>query len=79
MSDEAERAKRAEIRRRTATIEVVRLGEGDSAPPDCSHLSAGERMALVWQILLDCLAYQKLSEDELRLQRSVGRVKRRRG
>jgi hypothetical protein len=76
MSDEAERAKRAEIRRRTATVEVFRLGQRDSLPPDCSHLSAGERMALVWEILLECLAYQKLSEDELRLQRSVGRVER---
>jgi hypothetical protein len=77
MGEEAARLRRAEERRRTWAAEVRRGGHAQSRPPDVAHLSSGERMALVWELLLDCYAWSKLNEDELRLQRSIGRVERR--
>lgn len=79
MSDDAERALRAEERRRTWISRIYRNGHSELRPPDASKLSSGERMALVWELLLECLAYKGFSADELRLQRSVGRVERRGG
>ena len=40
-------------------------------------LSTAERMAMVWPLTLECLAWTGADADELRLQRSVCRVKRR--
>ena len=77
MREETARILRAAERRRTWVAEVLRGGHAQSRPPDVTHLSSGERMALVWDLLLDCYAWSKFSEDELRLQRSVGRVERR--
>ena len=76
MREEAARILRAADRRRTWTAKVLRDGHAQSRPPDVTHLSSGERMALVWELLLECHAWSRFSEDELRLQRSVGRVER---
>jgi hypothetical protein len=77
MREEAARSRRAAERRRTWVAEVLRGGHAQSRPPKVTHLSSGERMALVWELLLDCYAWSTFNEDELRLQRSVGRVERR--
>ena len=78
MREDAARIQRAAERRRTWVSEVLRDGHAQSRSPDVTHLSNGERMARVWELLLDCYAWSKFSEDELRLRRSVGRVQRRR-
>ena len=67
--------------RSRGTARVVRLHEDDGAfdrdfwksvPPD-------ERLAMVWQIVLDELALRDPDAAEPRLQRSVCRVEHRRG
>lgn len=58
---ESARLRRAEERRRTWDAEVLRDGHARSRPPDVTHLSRGERMALVWELLLDCYAWSESS------------------
>lgn len=77
MFDDRARARRAEERRRTWVAKVLRDGDTQFRPPDVSRLSSAERMALVWELLVDCYTWSRFSEAEPRLQRSVGRVERR--
>jgi hypothetical protein len=50
-----------------------------STPSDTvASLSMEERMALVWQLTVSCLAWNGDDAGEPRLQRSICRVERRR-
>lgn len=75
-----ERASTEERRRHrqlTATTRLVATSEANSEPDwggEPSTMSA--RMAAVWQLTLQCLAWSDRDEGEPRLQRSVVRVQR---
>lgn len=49
----------------------------DDKPPDVSHLTPGERLALVDETTAAARAFQTGSSDEPRLRRDVERVIRR--
>jgi hypothetical protein len=68
-------------RRRQATTRVIRLGEDDGALDRAawSGSTMEERIAAVWELTLECLAWSDPDASEPRLQRSVCRVERRAG
>ena len=47
-------------------------------PADLSHLSAGQRLEVVWPLTLTAWAFLNGLDDEPRLRRDVVRVTRRR-
>jgi hypothetical protein len=66
--------------RAQAETRVVRLEDDDGALDRAQWLgtSIEERIAAVWELTLECLAWTDPDADEPRLQRSVCRVERRR-
>jgi hypothetical protein len=66
------------IRRRSARTRVLRNEREPRGDEEVAGMTAAERMAMVWQLTLECLAWTGVDADELRLQRSVCRVERRR-
>lgn len=65
-------------RRASATTHVFRPGEPPAGAVEWHAATAGSRMSAVWELTLQCLAWQGNGADEPRLQRSVVRVQRRR-
>jgi hypothetical protein len=68
-------------RRRQATTRVIRLGDDDGALDRAAWLGSTveERIAAVWDLTLECMAWSDPDVGEPRLQRSVCRVERRGG
>ena len=67
-------------RRSEARSRVIRLHE-DDGQFDCDFWRAvppEERVAMLWQMVEDWAEWRGIDRHELRLQRSVGRVERRR-
>ena len=61
------------------SIRVHPLGREDEGS-DLAHLSAGERMELMWQLAVDAWTFKgEPDHAESRLQRHVVRVQRGRG
>lgn len=70
----------AEQRRATMTTKLLRSGQSAAAPnTDWQDSTMEQRIAAVWTLTLECLAWTQPDADEPRLQRSVCRVERRRG
>jgi len=65
-------------RRAGATTRVLRAELEPFGDDEIARMTPAERMAMVWQLTLECLAWTGADADELRLQRSVCRVERRR-
>ncbi len=63
---------------RVVTGRVIRPGQAQPPDDDWRQLSRAERISLVWELTRLC-AHWRMSDDELRLQRTVGRVQRPRG
>jgi hypothetical protein len=74
MLEEERRARRANAATRVLRDEREPVGDVEVA-----RMTPAERMAMVWPLTLECLAWTGADADELRLQRSVCRVERRRG
>ncbi|XXT20091.1 hypothetical protein WME94_00810 [Sorangium sp. So ce429] len=68
-------------RRRQATTRVIRLGDDDGAFDRVAWQGSTmeERIAAVWDLTLECMAWSDPDAGEPRLQRSVCRVERRGG
>jgi hypothetical protein len=66
-------------RRGQATTRVIRLAEDDGAldRDQWSGSTMAERIAAVWELTLEGLAWTHPDADEPRLQRSVCRIERR--
>ena len=70
----------AEQRRATMTTRILRRDRSTSAPdPEWQGSTMEERIAAVWNLTLECLAWTQPDADQPRLQRSVCRTQRRRG
>jgi hypothetical protein len=57
-------------------VRVIRNGLPEPPDTDWSMASPEERIEGVWTLTELCLAWNKLSPGELRLQRSVTRIQR---
>jgi hypothetical protein len=68
-------------RRQQATTRLVRLSQDDGALDRAAWAGSTmeERIAAVWELTLECLAWSDPDAGEPRLQRSVCRLERRRG
>jgi hypothetical protein len=68
-------------RRQQATTRLVRLSQDDRALDRAAWAGSTmeERIAAVWELTLECLAWSDPDAGEPRLQRSVCRLERRRG
>ncbi|MEP7121887.1 MAG: hypothetical protein ABJE95_13285 [Byssovorax sp.] len=68
-------------RRGMATTRVIRLADDDGALDrnQWRGSTMAERIAAVWELTLEGLAWSQRDGDEPRLQRSVCRVERRGG
>jgi len=68
-----------ERRRRNVTIRVGRLGVDDQRLDDewWASFTGDERVAMVWDLVVDARAWRGDGGPEPRLQRSVVRVERR--
>jgi hypothetical protein len=68
-------------RRGQATTRVIRLDEDDGAldREAWAGSTMEERIAAVWELTLECLAWSDPDAGEPRLQRSVCRLERRGG
>jgi hypothetical protein len=66
-------------RRDQATTRVIRLEEDDGAldHDQWSGSTIEQRIAAVWELTLECLAWRDTDAGEPRLQRSVCRIERR--
>ena len=64
---------------RTISIHRRALGAPENPMDRHADLSPGERMALVWEITQQALAFQGTTDAELRLSRHSVRVVRRQG
>ena len=67
-------------RRGRAVTRVIRMQEndGDLDREQWRGSTMDERIAAVWELTLECLAWKEPNADEPRLQRSVCRIERRR-
>jgi hypothetical protein len=68
-------------RRQRATTRLIRLGQDDGALDRAAWAGTTmeERIAAVWELTLECLAWSDPDAGEPRLQRSVCRLERRGG
>ncbi len=68
-------------RRAGATTRVIRMNEDDGALDRAAWQGSTmeERIAAVWELTLECLAWSDPDAGEPRLQRSVCRIERRGG
>jgi len=68
-------------RRRQATTRVIRLGDDDGAFDRAAWQGSTmeERIAAVWDLTLECMAWSDPDAGEPRLQRSVCRIERHGG
>ena len=68
-------------RRGQATTRVIRIDEDDGAFDRAAWQGSTmeERIAAVWELTLECLAWSDPNAGEPRLQRSVCRLERRGG
>jgi len=62
--------------RRNIVSRVIRPGTPMPADDGWDAATVNERIAAVWEITRQCLAYNRDPNDEPRLQRSVSRVQR---
>ena len=70
----------AQQRRTTMTTRLFRSTQMAAAQnTDWRDSTMEQRIAAVWNLTLECLAWTQPDADEPRLQRSVCRVERRRG
>lgn len=58
------------------SVRVIRDGLAEPPDTDWSMASPEERIEAVWTLTLLCLAWNKPSTDEPRLQRTVTRLQR---
>jgi hypothetical protein len=63
-------------RRKDITSRVIRQGDPPPADEEWKNTTPEERINAVWDLTLLCLAWQKDSLDEPRLQRSLSRIER---
>lgn len=64
---------------KNARSRVIKLGQDDGAMDRYvwQESTIDERIAAVWDITLECLAWSNFGADQPRLQRSVCRIERR--
>ncbi|MCA9623020.1 MAG: hypothetical protein KC731_28570 [Myxococcales bacterium] len=65
-------------KRRVVTGRVIRPGDPEPVDDDWRSMTPEQRISMVWELTRLC-AHWRHSDDELRLQRTVGRVQRPRG
>jgi hypothetical protein len=63
-------------RRKRITVRAIRDGLPEPPDKDWAMASPEERIEAVWTLTELCLAWNKLSESEPRLQRTVTRLQR---
>jgi hypothetical protein len=61
---------------RTVSTRLIRRGDPAPSENDWASSTPSERIAGVWELTQQCLAWNREGADELRLQRSVSRVQR---
>ena len=66
---------RDQAQRRVVTARVVRPGDAQPEDEEWRALTPAERISAVWK-LTKLAAHWQFTDDELRLQRTVGRVQR---
>ena len=64
------------VRKRVITTRIRRPGDPGPEEDEWAGTTVEERIEAVWQLTLECLAWQGQEADEPRLQRSVVRVQR---
>lgn len=70
----------AQQRRATMTTRLLRRDRSTAGPdPEWQGSTMEERIAAVWNLTLECLAWTQPDADQPRLQRSVCSTQRRRG
>jgi len=74
----AELESNAGVSTRVVTTLLIRKGSPTLAENDWASATPSERIAGVWTLTQQCLAWNREGSDELRLQRSVSRVQRSR-
>ena len=74
----AEGGSSRDILERVVTLRLMRRGSPAPAENDWASATPSERIAGVWTLTQQCLAWNREGSDELRLQRSVCRVQRSR-
>jgi len=65
-----------DARKDQITVRVIRDGSPEPPDNDWTNASPEERIEAVWTLTELCLAWNKSSESEPRLQRTVTRVQR---
>ncbi len=61
---------------RSVTTRLIRRGDPAPLETDWASSTPSERIAGVWELTQQCLAWNREGAHELRLQRSVSRVQR---
>jgi hypothetical protein len=61
---------------RIITSRVIRPGAPAEPENAWEHSTVNERIAAVWELTRQCLAWNRDPKDEPRLQRSVSRIQR---
>jgi hypothetical protein len=61
---------------RQVTSRVIRNASALPADSDWEAATPTERIAAVWELTRQCLAWNRKGDDEPRLQRSISRVQR---
>lgn len=70
----------AQQRRATMTTRLLRRDRATAGPDlEWQGSTMEERIAAVWNLTLECIAWTQPDADQPRLQRSVCRTQRRRG
>jgi hypothetical protein len=62
--------------RRAISSRIIRPGMVETPDMDWKDATVSERIAAVWELTRQCLAWNRDPTDEPRLQRSVSRVQR---
>lgn len=66
----------AVVPRRIISSRVLRPGTSTALDDDWKHSTVNERIAAVWELTRQCLAWNRDPNDEPRLQRSISRIRR---